>query len=271
MASTREDQTWSEATPFSRKRVRFLARAPGTILRVENPRPAITAAAARQGLMGRSGSNLGPLVGLVLAGGESARMGGKDKPSIALGGKPMLARAIERIGSEVERLVVSANGDPTRYSAFDTPILPDRIGAGPLSGLLEGMRWSEANLPKARFVASVAADTPFFPADLIERLSDGCGRDENTVALASSSGGVHPVFGLWPVALADGLQKFLQSDQNPKVLAFADRFMRLNVPFDDLVLPNGETVDPFFNVNTPEDFARAEAMLAILEGRAAVG
>jgi len=129
------------------------------------------------------------------------------------------------------------------------------------------MRWSEENLPDAKFIVSVAADTPFFPADLVERLSEGCGRDENTVALAASSAGTHPVFGLWPVKLADGLEKYLKSGAQPKVLAFADRFMRLNVPFDDIILPNGEAVDPFFNVNTPEEAKTAEAIVAALEGR----
>ncbi len=219
--------------------------------------------------MANTAKGLGPHVGVVLAGGHSSRMGGGDKPLMTLGGKPMLARVTERLDPQVERIVLSANGDPARFSAFGVPVLPDRIGEGPLAGLLAGMRWSEQNLPEARFIASVAADTPFFPTDLVERLSEGCGRDENTVALAASTAGTHPVFGLWPVKLADGLEKFLATGANPKMLAFADRFMRLNVPFDDLVLPNGEAIDPFFNVNTPGDAARAETIIAVLEGRRA--
>jgi molybdopterin-guanine dinucleotide biosynthesis protein A len=219
--------------------------------------------------MGTSGAGLGPHVGVILAGGHSTRMGGNDKPLMTLGGKSMLARVIDRLAPQVEKMVLSANGDVARFTVFGLPIEIDRIGEGPLSGLLAGMRWSEKNLPEAKFIASVAADTPFFPTDLVERLSEGCGRDENTVALAASTAGTHPVFGLWPVKLADGLEKYLKSGAHPKVLAFADRFMRLNVPFDDIVLPNGETVDPFFNVNTPEDAARAEAIVAALEGHGA--
>jgi len=165
--------------------------------------------------------------------------------------------------------VLSANGDVGRFAAYGISVVPDLVGVGPLAGLLAGMRWSEENLPAAKFVVSVASDTPFFPRDLVERLSEGCGRDENTVALAASTAGTHPVFGLWPVKLADGLEKFLKSGATPKVLAFADRFMRLNVPFDDIVLPNGEAIDPFFNVNTPEDAARAESIVAALEGHGA--
>jgi molybdopterin-guanine dinucleotide biosynthesis protein A len=219
--------------------------------------------------MAKPDQGLGPHVGLILAGGQSTRMGGGDKPLMPLGGRPMLERVIERLRPQVEKLVLSANGNDGRFADFGLPVVADRLGEGPLAGLLEGMRWSEKHLPDARFIVSVAADTPFFPIDLVERLSEGCGRDENTVALAASTAGTHPVFGLWPVKLADGLERYLRSGANPKVLTFADRFMRLNVPFDDIVLPNGETVDPFFNVNTPEEAARAEAIVAALEGRTA--
>jgi len=219
--------------------------------------------------MSNASSGLGPHVGVILAGGQSTRMGGTEKAMLPLGGKPMLARVIDRLKPQVDRLLLSANGDPQRFSALGVPVERDQIGEGPLAGLLAGMRWSEKNMPEAKFIVSVAADTPFFPPDLVERLSEGCGRDENTVALAASSAGTHPVFGLWPVKLADGLQKYLNSGAHPKVLAFADRFMRLNVPFDDIILPNGEAVDPFFNVNTPEEARTAEAIVAALEGRGA--
>lgn len=190
---------------------------------------------------------------------------GTEKPLRTLGGVTMLERAMTRLGPQVNRIVLSANGDPERFARFGLPVVADELGVGPLAGLLAGMRWSERNAPEVRFVASVASDTPFFPADLVARLSEGCGRDENTVALAASPAGTHPVFGLWPVKLADGLQRFLENTDHPKVLSFADRFMRLNVVFDDIVLADGETVDPFFNVNTREDAARADALLPLVE------
>lgn len=208
---------------------------------------------------------LGPHAGVILAGGGGTRMGVADKALVKVDGKSMLERVIERFAPQVERIVLSANGAPGRFAAFNIPIVPDAVSAvGPLAGLLAGMRWSEENLPEARFVASVAADMPFIPLDLVAQLSEGCGRDENTVALAASSAGTHPVCGLWPVKLADGLERLLKSGESTKVLTFADRFMRLNVPFDDIELPNGERVDPFFNVNTPEDVQRAEEIATAL-------
>jgi molybdenum cofactor guanylyltransferase len=214
---------------------------------------------------------LGPHAGIILAGGLGRRMGGGDKPLLAIGGVSMLARVIERLRPQVERMILNANGDPARFARYELPVVPDTIQgfAGPLAGIHAGMRWSAVNLPEARFVVSVAADTPFFPSDLVTRLSEGCGRDERTIALAASPVGTHPVFGLWPVKLANDLEQFLAGGESGKILDFADRYMRLNVPFDDVVLPNGKTVDPFFNVNTPEDAARAEKVAEALETVAA--
>lgn len=218
--------------------------------------------------MSENQKGLGPHAAIILAGGHSKRMGGADKALVTIAGRTLLARMIERVNPQVERCVLSANGDPTRFAAYGVPVVSDTVdNVGPLAGLHAGMRWSEKNLPAGRFVVSVASDMPFIPTDLVARLAEGCGRDENTVALAASSAGTHPVCGLWPVALADGLERLLRSGETTTILAFADRFMRLNVPFDDIVLPNGETIDPFFNVNTPEDAGRAEEIAAILEGQ----
>jgi molybdopterin-guanine dinucleotide biosynthesis protein A len=185
---------------------------------------------------------------------------------ISVGGKTMLARVIERIAPQVERLVLNVNGDPGRFASYALPVAPDTIEgfAGPLAGLLAGMRWAEANAPSSHVVATVAADTPFFPLDLVASLSQACG-EERTIALAASSDGTHPVFGLWPVRLADELEAFLLGGQGGKILTFADRYVRLNVPFDDIALPGGETVDPFFNVNTPDDVTRATAIAKALD------
>jgi molybdopterin-guanine dinucleotide biosynthesis protein A len=219
--------------------------------------------------MADSTEGLGPHAGVILAGGKSTRMGVEDKALMPLGGKPMIARVIERLRPQVERIVINANGDPSRFASFGLPVAPDLFEGfvGPLAGLHAGMRWSEANLPEARFIVSVPSDTPFFPPDLVVRLSEGCGRDENTVALAASTNGTHPIFGLWPVKLADPLERLLKSGKAGKMIDFADSFMRLNVPFDDIVLPSGETVDPFFNINTPENAAEAERFVAALEGQ----
>lgn len=212
-----------------------------------------------------------PQVGLILAGGLGRRMGGGDKPLLTVGGRPMLDRVVERLTPQVDKVVLNANGDPQRFASYGLPVVADSIEgfAGPLAGLHAGMRWTQQNVPAARFIISVAADTPFFPTTLATRLA-ACGTDaEDTIALAASPAGTHPVFGRWPIVLADDLEAFLASGESGKILAFADRYIRLNVPFEDVTLPDGESIDPFFNVNTPEDAARAEEIAAALEVRAA--
>ena len=206
------------------------------------------------------------VAGVVLAGGLARRMGGGDKTLKPVGGRPMLAIVIDRIAPQVAALAINANGEPARFAEFDLPVIADTIGgyAGPLAGILAGMHWAKENHPDCRYLASVAGDTPFFPADLVARLAEGCGGTEDTIALAASADGVHPVFGLWPLALADDLEEFLTKGDNRKILAFTDRYVRLNVPFDPVELADGETLDPFFNINAPEDVARAEAIVLAL-------
>jgi molybdenum cofactor guanylyltransferase len=204
-----------------------------------------------------------PIVGVILAGGSSTRMG-RDKLLIPIAGKPMLALAIERLAPQVDRMVLSASGDPARFSSFGVAVVGDAVGAGlgPLAGLHAAMLWAKSNVPAARFIASAPTDSPFFPTDLVRRLS-GDHRPE-TIAIAASSGGTHSVFALWPVSLFDDLEKFLKSGASPKVMTYAGGHTPHFVHFDDIALPNGKTVDPFFNVNTPEDAARAEVVALAL-------
>ena len=115
------------------------------------------------------------VIGIVLAGGKSSRMGGGDKALLPLGGRPLLAHVIERLRPQVAEIVLNANDDPGRFAAFGLPLVPDRLAGqmGPLAGIHAGLAWAKANRPESRFVITVAADTPFFPADLVSRLVRG--------------------------------------------------------------------------------------------------
>ncbi|HSG94834.1 MAG TPA: molybdenum cofactor guanylyltransferase MobA, partial [Afifellaceae bacterium] len=174
-----------------------------------------------------AGTGRNGVAGVVLAGGLARRMGGGDKTLKPIGGRPMLEMVIDRMAPQVAALAINANGDPARFAQFGLPVIADTIGdfAGPLAGILAGMRWAQAKHRDCRYVASVAGDTPFFPADLVARLAEGCGGTDDTIALAASADGVHPVFGLWPLALADDLETFLTIGDNRKILAFTDRYV----------------------------------------------
>ena len=202
------------------------------------------------------------ITGVILAGGRSRRMGGGDKGLLDLGGKPMLAHVIDRLAPQVGRLVINANGEPGRFAAWSLPVVPDTVGgfAGPLAGVLAGMRWSHAHAPEARFIVTAAGDAPLLPRDLARRLHAALAPGKAIIALAQSLGELHPVIGLWPVALADDLEAQLVAGVR-KVLHFTHRHGTIAVPFAPVRL-RGLDIDPFFNANTPAELDRLRATIA---------
>jgi molybdenum cofactor guanylyltransferase len=202
------------------------------------------------------------VIGIVLAGGKSSRMGGGDKALVPLGGRPLLAYVIERLAPQVTEIVLNANDDPGRFGAFGLPLVADRLDGqlGPLAGIHAGLAWTEANRPESRFVITVAADTPFFPADLVSRLCAATDKANSTIVVARSESGVHPVFGLWPVSLAPHLEDSLNRGAR-KALDFVTTHQAKEVRFPPVDV-GGKAVDPFFNINRPEDLAEAEALLS---------
>jgi molybdopterin-guanine dinucleotide biosynthesis protein A len=197
------------------------------------------------------------VVGVLLAGGLARRMGGGDKCLRPLAGQPILARVIERARPQVAALMLNANGDPARFAAFDLPVAADVVEgfAGPLAGVLTGMDWARAHRLDCPWVVTIATDTPFFPADLVARMVAAVERDGADLACAASGGRAHPVFGLWPVRLADELRAAMLDEGIRKVDVWTARHPLVEVPFA------ADPIDPFFNTNRPEDLAEAERLL----------
>lgn len=197
------------------------------------------------------------VVGLLLAGGQSRRMGGGDKNLQLLGGLPILERIIDRARPQVSRLVLNANGDPARFARFGLPVVPDVVEgfAGPLAGVLTGLEWAAVNAPEAPWVASFASDAPFFPKDLVAQLLAAVAGNKADMACATSGGQAHPVFALWPVRLAAELRAAVIDEELRKVYAWTGRYRLAHVDFPCA------PVDPFFNLNRPEDLAQAERLL----------
>jgi molybdopterin-guanine dinucleotide biosynthesis protein A len=191
--------------------------------------------------------------GILLAGGLATRMGGGDKSLRLLGGKPILAHVIGRIRPQVSALALNANGDPARLAKWNLPVVPDAIPnfPGPLAGIHAGMEWARAQ--RIADIVSIPTDLPFLPADLVERLL--AARSDADIAVAMSEGNVHPVVALWPIKLADDLRGLIDEGMR-RVREFAARH---TVAYADF--PVGE-IDPFLNINRPEDLERAEAILS---------
>ncbi len=185
------------------------------------------------------------VVGLLLCGGQSRRMGGGDKALRLLGGIPLLDRVIERLRPQVDALVLNANGDPGRF---------------PLAGVLAGLDWAASLRPDCPYIVSVATDAPFLPTDLVTRLADGLDAAHADLACAASGGRAHPVFGMWPVRLREDLRRAVVAEGIRKVDLWTERHRLATVSFAE------QPVDPFFNANRPEDFETAAALLRATAG-----
>lgn len=196
-------------------------------------------------------------VGILLAGGLARRMGGGDKPLLEIGGRPIIAHAIERLGPQCAGLVVNANGDPSRFSAFGFPVVADSVAgfAGPLAGVLAGMDYVCAQRPEVTDIVTAPADTPFLPTDLVKRLYDSRKSANARIAIAESGARVHHAVALWPVSIRDELRHALVAEDLRKVSAFIARYPNVNVAWPV------EPYDPFFNVNQPEDVDAAKALI----------
>ncbi len=207
------------------------------------------------------------IIGVVLAGGQSRRMGGGDKGLLAVAGRSMLGHVAERLRPQVASLVINANGDPVRFAEFALPVVSDTVDGfvGPLAGVLAGLRWTASHAPMATHIATVSSDAPLLPDDLVARLAAALNGRERAIALAQSAGELHPVIGLWPVALADDLETALRGGLR-KVLHWTDRHGTVPVDFA-FVSIRGSVVDPFFNANTPEEL---DELRRLLESQSAI-
>ena len=199
----------------------------------------------------------GSICGLLLAGGQSRRMGGGDKCLQKLGGKSLLARVIQCARPQVDHIILNANGDVGRFDSYGLKVVKDVVDGfvGPLAGILTGLEWARENQPECHWVASFACDAPFVPGDLVYRLSEAIVEKKGTLVCASSNGQDQPVFGLWPVALAEDLRSALVKEGIRKVDTWTGRY--------HLVRANWSTdpIDPFLNVNRPADLVEAEKVL----------
>jgi molybdopterin-guanine dinucleotide biosynthesis protein A len=197
-----------------------------------------------------------PTLGLVLAGGLARRMGGGDKPRTSIGGATILSRVLERMTPQCTRLILNANGDPARFADTRLPVIPDDVPdfAGPLAGILAGLDWAAANAPDVVTVVSVPGDCPFLPRDLVARLHEVRRASGQPLACARSGEWRHPVVGLWPVALRADLRHALTKEDLRKIEVWTARHGVALAEWP------AEPVDPFFNVNTPEDAAAAERL-----------
>lgn len=188
-------------------------------------------------------------------------MGGGDKTLLFLAGRSLLSLVLERLRPQAGKLAISANGDASRFREYGLPVLPDdgpAGQAGPLAGVLAGLDWA-AGETDSDHLLTVAGDTPFFPPDLASRLAGSAAHRHDGISVASSAGRLHPVFAVWPLAVRTELRAHLARKESFRVTDFLALQGHRTVEFDAVLLGTN-SVDPFLNVNTPADLARAEAL-----------
>lgn len=198
--------------------------------------------------------------GIILAGGRATRMGGGDKGLRLVGGKRLIDHVIARLAPQCGLLALNANGDPARFADLGLPVLADSLPdhPGPLVGVLAGLDWAAEQGAEA--IVTAAADTPFFPSDLVAKLRDAAGPSGLALAATQDATGKlwrQPTFGLWPVALRHDLRAALEGGLR-KIVLWTDGHDAGTAAFADTPF------DPFFNVNTPEDITEAETLLKAL-------
>jgi molybdopterin-guanine dinucleotide biosynthesis protein A len=197
----------------------------------------------------------------ILAGGRSARMG-ESKALLPFGEGRLIDHVAARIRPQVTQVLLNAN-DPAITLPGTTSFSDDLTGfQGPLAGIHAALVRVRSTTPETSHVFMLPVDCPFFPADIVARLASTLtGRGD--VALAASGGRMHPVLGLWPTALADDLGAWLADPPTLKVRAFLDG-KSLQITAWPMVETALGPLDPFFNINGPDDLDYARRMLAVL-------
>lgn len=195
-------------------------------------------------------------LGLILAGGLARRMGGGDKARVRVGDATILQRVLRRLKPHCRALIINANGDPARFADTGLVVVADSVPdfVGPLAGILAGLDWAAVNAPDCQWVVSAPGDCPFLPKNLVSRLHEARGAANAPLACARSGQWSHPVVGLWPLSLREDLRRALTVEGLRKIDIWTARHGIATAEWPDT------PVDPFFNLNTPDDAARAEAI-----------
>jgi molybdenum cofactor guanylyltransferase len=191
------------------------------------------------------------VTGLVLAGGASRRMGGEDKGLADLAGRPMLEYVLDALRPQVGSILISANRNRDRYSAYGCPVVADGLEnhPGPLAGVASALQHLATD-----YLLVVPCDAPLLVADLARRLHAACVATGAEAAVASDGLRVQPVFLMLRVTVAPGLQSYLAGGGR-KVDAWLQQLHLAQVDFSD-------EPDCFVNVNEPADRHRVEARLS---------
>ena len=196
------------------------------------------------------------ILGAILAGGQSSRMG-KDKLFLELNNKKLIEHTIDKVKKYLNEVIIITNQNNDFFLRNNLTTVKDCIEGqlGPLVGILTAMKWARENLKKCSWVATFPCDTPFFPETIIKNFIEESKKKESLLLSASSHGRKHNIFGLWSLDLYDKLENDLVNKKIRKVQDWTEKNKIKNLEF------KFKDYDPFFNINTQEDLEFAKKLI----------
>ena len=198
--------------------------------------------------------DLNNILGVVLAGGKSQRFG-QDKSQVKLQNILLIDYILKEIVDEFEETLIIANQPINFMKSKKISLIKDyKDGLGPLGGVLTAMKWIKENDKKYKWVSTFPSDTPFFSKKELKYFFENIRINESKLFFIKSKETRHNIFGLWSLDLMDQLEKDIQKGVR-KVENWANT---IGVSTIDIGYKN---TDPFFNINTKEDFEKALKIL----------
>ena len=195
------------------------------------------------------------ILAVVLAGGKSKRFG-EDKNHIKLGDKTLLEHVLSKIGNKFEEILIVSSHSLKIQKIKNVTVIPDCLdNLGPLAGVLSSMKWVKENKKSYQWIATFPSDTPFFEISIIEEYKKKIKLNESLLYFVKSNNKRHNIFGLWSINLLKTLENDLIKNKFRKVEEWANK---IGLKTIDVVI---KKFDPFFNINTKEDFEKAKEIL----------
>ena len=195
------------------------------------------------------------ILAVVLAGGKSKRFG-EDKNDVKLGDKTLLEHVLSKIGNKFEEILIVSSHSLKIQKIKNVTVIPDCLdNLGPLAGVLSSMKWVKENKKSYQWIATFPSDTPFFETSIIEEYKKKIKLNESLLYFVKSNNQRHNIFGLWSINLLKTLENDLIKNKFRKVEEWANK---IGLKTIDVVI---KKFDPFFNINTKEDFEEAKKIL----------
>lgn len=195
------------------------------------------------------------ITALILAGGKSRRMGGRDKGLLPFADGVLIGRVLQAVSPQVGTVLISANRNQDEYRRLGYPVIADPLDGfqGPLAGFLAGLE----NM-RTGYLLTLPCDGPVVVPDLARRLAIGLTESAADIAVAHDGKRLQPVYALLRRHLVSDLRKVLAQGER-KIDRWYPRNRWVTVDFSDVP-------EQFRNINTPEEYAGVSEAVAMEDG-----